>query len=177
MCMKHLLKLVLGRYCAPQFATGKKEESVSSNSEIVKLGGMPGVDYQPGDHRSASRHPGNYINYQCGKQHLVSVVGGIASGLVPYETTSQAAYSHSMAERHFPGSSERCDVFKPPFQMRDPGRDGKSKMLCGIRSDEFACDRADEGYLRGHVLGKPVKGKQMIYTVDDYRRHGAVCFC
>ena len=46
------------------FATGVKEESMSSNKEIVKLGGVPGVDFQPGDHRSVQRFPGNYVNYR-----------------------------------------------------------------------------------------------------------------
>jgi len=153
-----------------KFATGKKEESASSNSEIVKLGGVPGVDYQPGDHRSASRAPGNYVNYQAGRQHILSVVGGHTSMLTPYETTAQAAFARSMADRHYPASSERCDVYKPPFHMRDPGRDGKSKMLCGIRSEEFACDRTDEAYLNSHILGNPVANKQRAYTVDEYRR-------
>lgn len=160
------------RALVSQFGTGKKEESASSNSEIVKLGGLPGVDFHPGDHRSASRYPGNYINYQCGKQHLVSVIGGRASPLTPYETTSLAAFSYPLEERHVPTSSERCDVFKPFFQIRDPGRNGKSKMLCGIRAEEFACDRNDEEYLQGHVLGNPIPNKQKAYTVDEYRRHG-----
>jgi len=151
-----------------KFATGTKEESASSNSEIVKLGGQPSVDYQPGDHRSASRFPGNYVNYQCGKQHVLSVVGGRTSHLMPYETTAQAAFSQPLGGT--PNSSERCDLNKPPFQIRDPGREGKSKMLCGIRSDEFACDRDDEGYLHGHVLGNPVPNKQIVHTVAEYRR-------
>jgi len=153
-----------------QFATGNKEESASSNSEIVKLGGVPGVDYQQGDHRSASRFSGNYVNYQCGKQHITSVIGGRMSKLIPYETTMAAAFSQPDGGKHVATSSERCDVYKPPFQFRDPGRDGKSKMLCGIRSDEFACDRDDPEYLQGHVLGNPVPNKQKVYTIDAYRK-------
>ena len=74
------------------------------------------------------------------------------------------------AGKHMPQSSERCDVYKPPFQIRDPGRDGKSKMLCGIKSNEFACDGGSDSYLTEHVLGKPVPGKQKVYTLDEYRR-------
>ena len=145
------------------FATGVKEESLSSNKEIVKLGGVPGVDYVPGDHRSASRFAGNYVNYQCGKQHLVAQVGGRVSALPPYETTTQAGFSDPAAKR-LPTSTERCDVHKPPFMIRDPGRDGKSKMLCGIRSNEFACDALTE-----HIIGNPIKGKQKTYTLEQYR--------
>ena len=60
-------------------------------------------------------------------------------------------------------------MHKPPFMIRDPGRDGKSKMLCGIRSNEFAYD-GDEAFLKSHVPGKPVKGKTIIYTLDEYRK-------
>ena len=151
------------------FATGVKEESLSSNKEIVKLGGVPGVDYIPGDHRSASRFAGNYVNYQCGKQHLVAQVGGRVSALPPYETTTQAGFSDPASKR-LPTSSERCDVYKPPFMIRDPGRDGKSKMLCGLRSNEFACDDSSHEYLTQHILGNPVKGKQKTYTLEQYRR-------
>lgn len=151
------------------FATGVKEESMSSNKEIVKLGGVAGVDYQVGDHRSTSRFPGNYVNYQCGKQHLVAQVGGRVSALPPYETTTQAGFSDP-AGKHMPSSSERCDVYKPPFQIRDPGRDGKSKMLCGIQSNTFACDDESDEFLKSHILGNPVKGKQKVYTLDEYRK-------
>ena len=154
---------------ASQFSTGIKEESMSSNKEIVKLGGVPGVDYQLGDHRSASRYPGNYVNYQCGKQHLVAQVGGRMSALPMYETTTQAGFSDP-AGKHMPSSSERCDVYKPPFMIRDPGCDGKSKMLCGIRSNEFACDESNPEYLAAKVVGNPVKGKQKVYTLDAYRK-------
>jgi len=154
---------------ASRFATGVKEESSSSNSEIIKLGGLPGVDYQPGDERSASRHPGNYVNYQCGKQHLVAVVAGKTAHLTPYETTTQAAFRQALSGVS-PSSTQRCDVDKPPFQIRDPGRDGKSKMLCGIRDDEYGCTRDDPDYLDGHVLGNPVPNKQTVYTVGEYRR-------
>ena len=47
---------------ASHYGTGKLEESASSNKETIKLGGIPGVDYIPGDPRSASRPPGNYPN-------------------------------------------------------------------------------------------------------------------
>jgi len=40
---------------ASHYGTGKLEESASSNKETIKLGGIPGVDYIPGDPRSASR--------------------------------------------------------------------------------------------------------------------------
>jgi len=152
-----------------QFATGVKEESRSSNAEIVKLGGTPGIDFLPGDHRSASRAPGNYVNYQCGKQHLVAQVGGRVNELPPYETTTQAGFSDPASKR-LPTSSVGCDLSKPPFQIRDPGRDGKSKMLCGIRSNEYACDVADEDFLQSKVVGNPVKGKQTVYTLDMYRK-------
>jgi len=151
------------------FATGVKEESMSSNKEIVTLGGIPGVDYVVGDHRSTSRFPGNYVNYQCGKQHLIAQQGGRISALPPYETTTQGAFSNPAGKR-LPVSSERCDVHKPPFQIRDPGRDGKSKMLCSIKSNEFACDNTDGEYLKSHILGRPVPGKQKVYTVDEYRK-------
>lgn len=151
-----------------QFATGIKEESLSSNKEIVKLGGVPGIDYQLGDHRSASRWPGNYVNYQCGKQHLVAMVGGRLNSLPAYETTTQASFSDP-AGKQLPKSTMRCDMSKPPFQIRDPGRDGKSKMFCTVKSNEFACDDSTEEYLTSHVLGKPVKDKQKIYTVGTYR--------
>lgn len=227
-----------------QFATGIKEESLSSNKEIVKLGGVPGVDYQLGDHRSASRWPGNYVNYQCGRQvrrrlprvssctaraprigrclrartcelrlrhaltlatrtllhaqHLVAMVGGRLNSLPAYETTTQASFSDP-AGKQLPKSTMRCDMSKPPFQIRDPGRDGKSKMLCTVKSNEcalaralrhwrpsppsfatdafcaghirgrFACDDSSEEYLTSHVLGKPVKDKQKVYTVGTYR--------
>jgi len=145
------------------YATGVKEESLSSNEEIVSLG------FPKGDHRSASRAPGNYVNYQCGKQHLIAQMGGRISELPKYETTTQAAFSEPSGKR-LPTSSERCDVTKPPFMIRDPGRDGKSKMLCGIKSNEFACDDATDEFLKTHILGKPVKGKQKQYTLDAYRK-------
>jgi len=176
---KHTLKKVLPdkgsnaatmyTHPASAFATGKVEESLSSNKEIVQLGGVEGVDYHPGDHRSVQRFPGNYVNYQTGKQHLVAQVGGRVSQLPPYETTAQAGFSDP-ADKHMPSASERCDVWKPPFQIRDPGRDGKSKMLCGIKSYEFACDEASDSYLTRHVLGNPVPGKQKVYTIDEYRK-------
>ena len=152
-----------------ELATGVKEESRSSNKEIVTLGGVPGVDYQPGDHRSTSRFSGNYVNYQCGKQHIMAQVGGKKNYLTPYETTSMGSFSDP-AGKHVSSSSERCDIYKPPFQMRDPGRDGKSKMLCGIKKDEFACDRDDLEHMTAHVLGKPVPGKCKIYNLEEYRR-------
>lgn len=151
------------------FATGTKEESLSSNSEICNLGGIPGVDYVPGDHRSASRFPGNYVNYQCGRQHLIAQVGGKVNALPFYETTTQNGFGDPAGKR-LPASSERCDVYKPPFMIRDPGRDGKSKMLCSIKSNEFACDDSSPEYLGTHILGKPVKGKQKTYTLEQYRR-------
>jgi len=150
---------------ASAFATGIKEESSSSNAEIVRLGG----DYLKGDHRSASRLPGNYVNYQSGRQHLVAQVGGRVSSLPPYETTTQAAFADPSG-KYMPSSSERCDVHKPPFMIRDPGRDGKSKMLCGIKTNEFATDVEDPAFLSSHVLGNPVKDKQKVYTLDEYRK-------
>lgn len=149
-----------------KFATGVKEESKSSNAEPA----VPSVDdYLKGDHRSASRLPGNYVNYQAGLQHRVAQVGGKLNELPPYETTAQAGFSDPAA-KHLPSSTGRCDVlYKPPFQIRDPGRDGKSKMLCSIKDQEFACDESDAEYMKSHVLGKPVKNKQKIYTVEDYR--------
>ena len=149
------------------FATGVKEESKSSNAEIAELG-----DIGPfkGDHRSASRLPGNYVNYQCGRQHLIAQVGGRVSALPFYETTTQAGFSDPAGKR-LPTSSERCDVLnRPPFQIRDPGRDGKSKMLCGIKAGEFANDGASDEFLKTHILGNPVKDKTKTYTLDEYRK-------
>jgi len=148
------------------FATGAKEESLSSNAEIVQLGG----DFLKGDHRSASRLPGNYVNYQAGKQHLIAQVGGKVNSLPAYETTTQAGFSDPSAKA-MPSSTGRCDVlYKPPFQIRDPGRDGKSKMLCSIKDNEFAVDSADPAFLSSHVLGRPVKDKQKIYSIEEYRK-------
>jgi hypothetical protein len=149
------------------FATGVKEESKSSNAENVALGG-DGSGLL-GDPRSVSRKPGNYVSYQCGRQHLISQMGGRISELPPYETTTQAGFTDP-ANKPLPTSSERQDLYKPPFMIRDPGRDGKSKMLCGVKSKEFACDDDSEEYLTTHILGKPVKGKQKAYTVEEYRR-------
>jgi len=149
-------------------ATGAVEASMSSNKEIVRLGGDPGVDYHPGDARSASRPPGNYVNYQSGKQAQTAIVGGRVNELIPYETTSAAAFVDPSA-KPVASSTSRCDVLKPAFQMRDPARDSKSKMLCQIKSDEFGCLRADDDYMNGHVLGFPYKGKQKVYTLDEYR--------
>lgn len=153
---------------ASRFGTGVVEESASSNKEIVKLGGVPGVDYLPGDPRSTSRPAGNYVNYQCGKQHLVSVFGGRERYLTPFETTNQASYSDP-AGKPVPTSTQRCDVYKPAFQVRDPGRDGTAKMMCTVKADEFACDREDADYLDSHVFGFPVPGKQKPYTLSEYR--------
>ncbi len=149
------------------FATGVKEESKSSNAEPS----VPDVDdYLKGDHRSASRLPGNYVNYQAGRQHLIAQVGGKVNELPAYETTTQAGFSDPAAKA-MPSSTGRCDVMhKPPFQIRDPGRDGKSKMLCSIKDHEFACDDATADFVTSHVLGRPVKGKQKIYTIDEYRK-------
>ena len=43
-------------------------------------------------------------------------------------------------------------------------------MLCGIRSGEFACDDQTDDFLKTHIVGNPVKGKQKQYTLDEYRR-------
>jgi len=150
------------------FGTGKREESASSNKEIVKLGGVPGVDYIPGDPRSASRPAGNYVNYQCGKQHLVSCFGGRELYLKPFETTTNESFSDPAA-KHVPISTERCDVAKPAFQVRDPGRDGISKMMCTVKAEEYGCRRDDDEYLDGHVFGFPVPGKCKQYTLREYR--------
>ena len=97
-------------------------------------------------------------------------MGGRTSALTPYETTTQAAFAASQG-KYMPSSAERCDLHsKPPFQIRDPGRDGKSKMLCGIRSEEFGCTRDDPEYLDGHIVGNPIPNKQTVYTVGEYRR-------
>jgi len=151
-----------------RFGTGVIEESKSSNKEIVKLGGTPGVDYIPGDPRSASRPAGNYVNYQCGKQHVVSCFGGRELYLKPFETTAHQAFSDPAA-KHMASSTERCDLYKPAFQVRDPGRDGVSKMMCTVKADEFACDRMDADYLDNHIFGFPVPGKQKPYTLNEYR--------
>ena len=97
-------------------------------------------------------------------------MGGRTSALTPYETTTQAAFAASQG-KYMPSSAERCYLHsKPPFQIRDPGRDGKSKMLCGIRSEEFGCTRDDPEYLDGHIVGNPIPNKQTVYTVGEYRR-------
>lgn len=87
---------------------------------------------------------------------------------VPYETTSRSAYINP-ALRSIQQATGRCDIGKCDFQLRNPSHDTKSKMLCTIKSDEFGCDRKDEQYLKGHVLGFPVPGKQKVYTLDEYR--------
>jgi hypothetical protein len=146
------------------FATGVKEESKSSNAEPC----VPEVDdYLKGDHRSASRRPGNYVSYQAGRQHLIAAVGGKINELPFYESTTMAGYQDP-AEKVLPNCTVRCDLkYKPPFQIRDPGRDGKSKMLCTVKSNEFACD--DPVYNSTQIIGRPVKGKQNTYTVESYR--------
>merc|ERR1719203_1627878 len=68
--------LTMYTHPASALATGVIEQSSSSNKEIVRLGGRPGVDYHPGDARSTSRPSGNYVNYQTGKQHTTAIVGG-----------------------------------------------------------------------------------------------------
>ena len=107
---------------------GVREESASSNSEIVKLGGVPGIDYAAGDPRSASKKAGNYVNYQCGRQHTIAVLGGRTNNLVPFTTTTSEAFAPPQG-KHVPISTERCDndPSKPFFQLRDPGRDGVAK--------------------------------------------------
>jgi len=162
------------------FSNGIIEASSSSNKEIVQLGGLPHVDYHPGDHRSASRPSGNYVNYQAGLQHHTAMVGGRHNELIPYETSSAAAFSDPMMKeanvpenecgiKEVPLSSTRCDLSKPVFQMRDPARDSKAKMLCQIKKDEFACDRDDAAYLKDHILGFPVQDKQKAYNLEEYR--------
>ena len=147
------------------FSTGVRDESKSSNAEIVQLGGS----YLWGDHRSVSRLPGNYVNYQCGMQHLVDQRGGKLNSLPAYETTTQNAFTDPAGKR-LPTSSERQDLQKPPFMIRDPGRDGKSKMLCSIKPNEFACEFTDPEFLKSHICGKPVKGKCVAYSIDEYRK-------
>jgi len=149
-------------------ATGAAEASTSSNKETVRLGGDAGVDYYPGDARSASRPSGNYVNYQAGRQHTTAIVGGKKMDLIPYETSNAAAYSDPFS-KSLPASSTRCDIQKPYFQLRDPARDSKSKMLCHIKADEYGCKRNDADYLEGHMLGFPVKGKQKAYNLAEYR--------
>lgn len=53
--------------------------------------------------------------------------------------------------------------------MRDPGRDGISKMMCTVKAEEFGCDRDDDEYLDNHVFGFPVPGKCKQYTLREYR--------
>ena len=48
-------------------------------------------------------------------------------------------------------------MYKPAFQVRDPGRDGTAKMMCTVKKDEFACDRDDEDYLNNHIFGARVR--------------------
>jgi hypothetical protein len=87
---------------------------------------------------------------------------------VPYESTSRSAYIDPIL-RSVQLATGRCDIGKCDFQLRNPSRDSKSKMLCTIKSDEFGCDRKDEQYLKGHILGFPVLGKQKMYTLEEYR--------
>jgi hypothetical protein len=42
-------------------------------------------------------------------------------------------------------------------------------MLCTLKSDEVGCEREDERYLKNHVLGFPLLGKQKAYTLEEYR--------
>jgi len=152
-------------------STGHAEASTMSNSETVRLGGIPHVDYIPGDARSASRPFGNYVNYQTGMQALLHCVGGQRTAIQPYETSTQAAFSDPDMKRTLV-SAGRCDlrdVGKPHFQLRDPARDSKAKMLCSIKRDEFACLRDDMEQLSRHKLGFPVANKQKVYTLDEYR--------
>ena len=117
-----------------------------------------------------SRFSGNYVNYQCGRQHTIAVLGGRTNNLVPFTTTTSEAFAPPQG-KHVPISTERCDndPSKPFFQLRDPGRDGVAKMMCGIRAGEFACDRTDDDYMNNHVFGFPVPGKQKQYSLAEYR--------
>ena len=89
--------------------------------------------------------------------------------LIPYETSAAAAYSEP-GSKSVPTSSARCDLNKPVFQMRDPARDSKAKMLCQIKDDEFACTKDDPSFMDQHVLGFPVQGKQKAFSLDEYRQ-------
>ena len=78
--------------------------------------------------------------------------GGRELYLKPFETTTKESYTDPKG-KHSSVSTERCDVYKPAFQVRDPGRDGTAKMMCTVKKDEFACDRDDEDYLNNHIFG------------------------
>jgi len=96
------------------------------------------------------------------------VFGGRELYLKPFETTTKESYTDPKG-KPTSVSTERCDVYKPAFQVRDPGRDGTAKMMCTVKKDEFACDRDDEDYLNNHIFGFPVPGKQKQYSLAEYR--------
>jgi hypothetical protein len=144
--------------------TGVIDASLASNKETIKLGIEPGQGLEYGDPRSVSRPAGNYLNYQAGKQYLVSTFGGMELSLAPFQTTSRGAYTHP-ATRPIHTETGRCDADGPEFQLRAPSRDSISKMLCTIKSEEFACERSDSEYVSQHVLGFPVPGKQKVRRV------------
>ena len=60
------------------------------------------------------------------------------------------------------GRMDVVEVGKPFFQIRDPSRDGKAKMLCTIKADEFGWTGTDEAHLTQHALGIPVPNKQKV---------------
>merc|ERR1711998_255140 len=97
---------------ASKFSTGCKEESTCTNAELGKSRESHIVhDNRPKDHRSSSRPDGNYINYQCGKQHVVSIAGGHMTHTTPYQTSAQASFSSPLdPAKWVPTSSARCDL-------------------------------------------------------------------
>ena len=80
--------------------------SASSNSEIVKLGGVPGIDYAAGDPRSASKIPGT--GQLLRPPARIAVLGGRTNNLVPFTTTTSEAFAPPQG-KHVPISTERCD--------------------------------------------------------------------
>lgn len=158
---------------ASELATGQTEASTMSNSETIQMGFAKDPAYTTiGDARSASRPYGNYVNYQTGKQTLLHCVGGQRTQMIPYETTSVAAFSDPVVKRVLSsaGRVDTGDVGKPHFQLRDPARDSKAKMLCSIKRDEYGWVGQDERHIKEHVFGFPVANKQKGYTLDEYRR-------
>jgi len=147
---------------------GVIQASAASNRENFKAVFEPGLGYEYGDPRSAQSSPRNNINYQAGKQNSISTIGGRKMSMAAYESTSRSAFVDPSTRSVHEGTA-RCDVGKATFQLRDPSFNTKSKLLCTIKSEEFGCDRTDDEYMKGHILGYPVPGKQKAYTLEEYR--------
>jgi len=121
-----------------------------------------------GDHRSNSRPATNYLNYQAGTQHTRQIIKSVDKPVTPYETTQRAATAN---HTHLSVSTERCDVHKPDFQVRDPTRDPISKNLCGLRSNQFATynnDDATNNQKLGIIYNEKLRFTTQP-TLEEYR--------